>query len=309
MAELTNLLVTGDAKIYGKIYNNKPSFGYGYCSTDPDLEGKVITIDTPWELKVGSIIILESEYTNVAEDPVFSVNGTEWKSIWYNEGVISKEYLKMAGQSDCKSIYIYNGTYYVWIGWEKDGALLDTLATVASSGSYADLQSCPRGTLKLQKNGTDVGSSYMNYGNVNRTWNFTTPTTTDSSLWTDVNNPPYIKIDNRTTVSLTSNNIIEEVSGSASSISSGYVDKNGKMVFLSVQFYISSTTSVGNNVYRGTIVDNDYIPKYGATGCGYNGNSLLYGYIDSSGNIWIRVLFQNCQSGAYQYVTWTYVAK
>lgn len=309
MAELTNLLVTGDAKICGKIYDDKPSLGYGYCSTDPDLEGKVITVDTPWELKVGSIIILESKYTNTAEDPTFSVNDTEWKSVWYNEGVISKEYLQMAGNSTYQSIYIYNGTYYVWIGWNTDGALLETLAKVASSGSYADLKSCPRGTLYLQKNGSNVGNAYYNYANVNRTWDFTTPTATDSGGWDDVNSPPYLSVSNRITQSVTNGNIITTNSGSASSISYGYIDVVGKMALLSMQIYISSGTNVGGNVYKGTIIDNTYIPKYGATGFGYSNESLLFGYIDSSGNITVRVLFKNAGSGDYPKITWSYMIK
>lgn len=144
MAQLKNLLVSGDARISGNLYHNNPSYGYGTCTTAADVAAKVInTGDPTWVLTAGSVIAIKSTYTNTALNPTLNVNGTGAKSIWYDGALLTTTHLAMAGSSTRPCMYVYDGTNYVWMSWSVDTDFTGTLATVATTGSYNDLSNKP----------------------------------------------------------------------------------------------------------------------------------------------------------------------
>lgn len=144
MAQLKDLVVSGDARVSGNLYHNNPSYGYGTCTTAADVATKVVNTNDPtWTLTPGSVIVVKNTYTNTALNPTLNVNDTGDKSIWYDDFVITTSYLSMGGSASRPCMYVYDGTYYVWMAWSVDTDFAGTLATVATTGSYNDLSNKP----------------------------------------------------------------------------------------------------------------------------------------------------------------------
>jgi hypothetical protein len=47
MAQLKDLVVSGDARVSGNLYHNNPSYGYGTCTTAADAAAKVVNTNDP----------------------------------------------------------------------------------------------------------------------------------------------------------------------------------------------------------------------------------------------------------------------
>ena len=47
MANVKDLIVNGDARIIGNLYNNSPKIAYGTCATAAGTAVKVVVIDDP----------------------------------------------------------------------------------------------------------------------------------------------------------------------------------------------------------------------------------------------------------------------
>lgn len=114
--------------------------GYGTCDTAAATAAKVITIaDTNWTLKTGSIVSVKFTYTNTAKNPTFNVNGTGAKKVWANTALITTGNLSYAGYANRISMYMYDGTQYVFQGWTVDSNS-DTKATqkaaITTAGEY-----------------------------------------------------------------------------------------------------------------------------------------------------------------------------
>ena len=94
---------------------------YGTCSTAAATATKVITLadSNDWTLKSGSVICVTFTYTNSAENPKFNVNSSGAKSVWYDKAAITTSSLGWAGYAERPQLYIYDGTYWVWIGWSS----------------------------------------------------------------------------------------------------------------------------------------------------------------------------------------------
>ena len=91
------------------------------CSTAASTAAKVLTIsedsNKKWELSVGSIICVKFSTTNTASNPTFNVNNTGAKSVYFNTSKITTSYVNRAGYAQRYALYIYDGTYWVFLGW------------------------------------------------------------------------------------------------------------------------------------------------------------------------------------------------
>lgn len=277
MAQINNILVTGDMRILGDLYaNNNFSIRYGTCTTNGSTAIKIVNIADPlWKLQIGSIIVIKVSSTNTANNPKLNINNTGAKSIWYNDAIITNSYLKMAGNSTRPSMYIYNGTNYVWIGWAADGKLQDNLATVATSGSYNDLSGYPTGSLTLQ------GTTYQLNSSTDKNVNIVVPQYTS-----DLTNTTYLTSFEDRSIEVT------VASDSKGEIDWCRVSKMGKLTFLHLSgTVLEEVWDSGAKVFHGTL-PSEYRPVY--TVCASYDNSMygncLMGVITSSGDVSVYAL-------------------
>ena len=120
MAQLKDLIVTGDSRFIGNIYTDYPVIAYGTSSTAAGTAAKEITLsDVSWELKPGNIIIVKFSATNSANNPTLNINGTGAKSVWYNTALITSSNLDKAGYANRPLMYVYDGTQYVFMSWSN----------------------------------------------------------------------------------------------------------------------------------------------------------------------------------------------
>ena len=105
----------------GAVKVNVPT-AYGTCPTAANVVEKVVTISNnpDWQLKPGAIIAVKFNYTNTAKNPTINVNGTGAKRVWFNIALISTGNLWTAGTANFITMYVYDGTQYVWIGDSAD---------------------------------------------------------------------------------------------------------------------------------------------------------------------------------------------
>lgn len=114
---------------------------YGTCSTAASTAQKdiVITSQGNWSLQIGSIIVVKFTYTNTAQNPVFKVGNAAAKSVWYNTALISTSNLSYAGYANRPSMYMYDGTQFVWLGWTVDSnsdTKVTQSAAITTAGEY-----------------------------------------------------------------------------------------------------------------------------------------------------------------------------
>ena len=114
---------------------------YGTCSTAASTAQKdiVITSQGNWSLQIGSIIVVNFTYTNTAQNPVFKVGNAAAKSVWYNTALISTSNLSYAGYQNRPSMYMYDGTQFVWLGWTVDSnsdTKVTQSAAITTAGEY-----------------------------------------------------------------------------------------------------------------------------------------------------------------------------
>jgi hypothetical protein len=117
MANLGDTIVNGALRVNGSIYSKDATIAYGTCDTAAGTAAKVITINDPsWVLKTGNIIMIKFSATNSASSVTLNVNNTGAKQIAYSN---SRPYTgnsnMIAGYADRSLVYMYDGTYWVWI--------------------------------------------------------------------------------------------------------------------------------------------------------------------------------------------------
>jgi hypothetical protein len=100
---------------------NYTNIAYGTCTTAAATAAKEVTIsgNTNWTLQVGSIVCAKFTYTNTASSPTINVNSTGAKSIWYDSAVYTSKY-SIGGCANRYTMFMYDGTYWVWMGWSAD---------------------------------------------------------------------------------------------------------------------------------------------------------------------------------------------
>ena len=94
---------------------------------------------------------------------------------------------------------------------------------------------------------------------------------------------------------------------SGATLNSSSYAKFGNVITLDINLTSSGTTNTGSNAFKGTINNSTFYPKVSAGGTSYNGSTGLLGYIDTSGNITIRVIGANFSSGKDFSIVFTYV--
>lgn len=113
-------LMSAEDKI--KLNNNFNVF-VGVCKTESDVKDKIIELKAvrDCELKKGSILIVEFNYTNTAYKPTFSVNGSEAVEVRYGGSPIDESintmYKIYGGYQPQQAFYIYTGQYFDFAGW------------------------------------------------------------------------------------------------------------------------------------------------------------------------------------------------
>ena len=90
------------------------------CATAGSTAAKVVTVDAGQEtftLEVGTIIAVKfTTASNSASDVTLNVASTGAKSIYYNNAVYTSNSSTVTGYKNRYVYYVYNGTYWAWLG-------------------------------------------------------------------------------------------------------------------------------------------------------------------------------------------------
>lgn len=127
----------------GKIYLGDKALGGGEtdtnivfatCSTAANVAAKVATIDTgsTFSLTKGAIVAVKFSNTNTASNTTLNVANTGAKSIYYNNAVYTAN-SAVAGYKDRYILYMYNGTYWVWVSQGADNNTTNTAGATDTS--------------------------------------------------------------------------------------------------------------------------------------------------------------------------------
>ena len=112
-----------EASAVKKIINTPQISTYmANCSTEGDQPEKVITIadDSFKSLKLGDSVIVKYVNTNTAQNCTLNVNNLGAKQIWYSESIFEGDTDYVCGRADHYIKYVYDGTYWVWMGHCSD---------------------------------------------------------------------------------------------------------------------------------------------------------------------------------------------
>lgn len=106
---------------------------YGTCDTASATAEKIVSIptDSTWVLKKNAIIFVKFSNSNSATSCTLNVNDTGAKSIWYNNAVYTGNSVMVCGYANRTHMYIYDGTYWVWVSSGSDS---NTIYSNASLG-------------------------------------------------------------------------------------------------------------------------------------------------------------------------------
>ena len=222
MAQLNNLIVTGDARINGDLIHNSGMVAFGTNATAAATAAKVVTIADPaWALKVGNIIGVKHSISNTAESCTLNVNGTGAKSIYYNTSVYTGTSTMICGAANRTTFYIYDGTYWVWLGGGYDAndnivpaAVSWTAAATAAKTATQDYYTAIKGytlvtfqyansaasAITLNINGKGAKPIYLN-GTASSASNYTLPAGCYLTYFNGTNY--YIRTDGKITGSIT----------------------------------------------------------------------------------------------------------
>ncbi len=146
MAQLKDLIVTGDARVVGNNYTNNPKIAFGTCATAAGTAEKVVVIDDPtWNLQVGDVIGIKFTNTNTAGTVKLNVNGTGAIQLAYNT---SRPFTGsdnwITGYANRTIFYQYDGTYWYWItaGVNLNGDTYTTAKSWTAAGTAAKTATC-----------------------------------------------------------------------------------------------------------------------------------------------------------------------
>ena len=90
----------------------------GTCSTGASQAEKAVTIPAgqSFTLDTGAMIAVKFTNSNTASSVQLNVNSTTAKSIYYANAVYTGSNETVCGKADTYVYYVYDGTYWVWIG-------------------------------------------------------------------------------------------------------------------------------------------------------------------------------------------------
>ena len=91
---------------------------YGTCDTAAATAAKVVTLSNTdgWVLVAGTIIGVKFTNSNTASSVTLAVNGEAAKSIFYDNAAYTGSSTDVCGKADRLVYYMYDGTYWVYIG-------------------------------------------------------------------------------------------------------------------------------------------------------------------------------------------------
>lgn len=146
MAQLKDLIVTGDARVVGNNYTNNPKIAFGTCATAAGTAEKVVVIDDPtWNLQVGDVIGVKFTNTNTVGTVKLNVNGTGAIQLAYNT---SRPFTGsdnwITGYANRTIFYQYDGTYWYWVtaGVNQNGDTYTTAKSWTAAGTAAKTATC-----------------------------------------------------------------------------------------------------------------------------------------------------------------------
>lgn len=146
MAQLKDLLVTGDSRVIGNNYTNNPKIAFGTCDTAAATAEKVVTISDPtWNLQVGDVIGVKFTNTNTVGTVKLNVNGTGAIQLAYNT---SRPFTGsdnwITGYANRTIFYQYDGTYWYWVtaGYNQNGDTYTTAKSWTAAGTAAKTATC-----------------------------------------------------------------------------------------------------------------------------------------------------------------------
>ena len=110
--------VVGLMSVEDKRKLNATNIAYATCSTAAATAAKVATISDNgyWTLTVGAIVCVKYAYSNSASNCTLNVNNTGAKSFYYSTGVYTGTNTDVCGYANIICYYMYDGTYWVWLG-------------------------------------------------------------------------------------------------------------------------------------------------------------------------------------------------
>ena len=281
MAQLNNLIVTGDAKINGDLIHGSGMVAFGTCSTAAATAAKVITItDTAWNLKVGNIIGVKFTVTNTASSCTLNVNESGAKSIWYNTSAYTSTSGNICGTANRLIYYIYDGTYWCWLGSgleSNDNTIpasisytaAATAAKTASHSQYAATKgytlvtfqyaNTAASALTLNINGKGAKPIYIN-GTASSASNYTLPAGCYLTYYDGTNY--YIRTDGLITGSITGNAATATRLSSAKNINGVAFDGNSNITITA-----NPTPNQLNEIDLDTITTPGFYYGGGGNGC------------------------------------------
>ena len=95
---------------------------YGTCDTASATANKVVTVPASenFVLQLGDIVGVRFTNTNTANNPTLNVNNSGAKPIYYNDDAVHTTYLWAGGEADRDTLFMYDGTNWVWIAHDVD---------------------------------------------------------------------------------------------------------------------------------------------------------------------------------------------
>jgi len=224
MAQLKDLIVTGDSRVIGNNYTNNPKIAFGTCSTAAGTAEKVVVVDDPtWNLQVGDIVGVKFTNSNTAGTVKLNVNNSGAIQVSYNT---SRPYTgsdqMITGYANRTILYQYDGTYWHWVfdtvnrndntyttakSWTAAGTAAKTATChdyVAAANSWNIVQMVYANTsasaLTLNINSQGAKSIYIN-GSASSSTNYTLPAGHYLVFYDGTNY--YFRTDGKLTASIT----------------------------------------------------------------------------------------------------------
>ncbi len=100
--------------------------------------------------------------------------------------------------------------------------------------------------------------------------------------------------------------VTPSITTSTGTLNSAEIVKVGRVVTLKLDIKNSSTVTTGNNIYKGTI-EQAYIPKRSAYGCGYNYQTAGILAVVDNGEVIVRCTGANLSANSGLVVAATYI--
>jgi len=131
-------LSTNDFTNANKTKLDKTNITYCTCTTSAYTATKVVTIasgaNTSFIQTVGAVIAVRFTYTNTATSPKLNVNGNGARPVRAKGALIGSAGLDYAGSASGTIIYMYDGSNWVFLGWDVDKDTTYSTATQSSNG-------------------------------------------------------------------------------------------------------------------------------------------------------------------------------